>query len=143
MIEGEDRSVPVIVLLRGDSESGPITQPLQRLATITQTDFDSLWKEIGVDLRSWSPDIRDQPKNFPFPHLYAIQSYIDFEHQCHFDQVQALITEAKSAKNKIRSAGSERALDALIEIANRMTREGKGISFRPGLVSPPETHVIR
>jgi hypothetical protein len=51
--------------------------------------------------------------------------------------------QLKSAKNKIWSAGSERALDTLIEIANRMTHEGKGISFRPGLVSPPETHVIR
>jgi hypothetical protein len=136
MAETRAYSIPVIVLLKGDSHDGPAKQPLQELARVTQSDFNALWKDIGIDVDFWSPDVRRQPREFPYPRLYAIQNYIVYEHECHFDEIPDLLVEASEVQNMLQSTAAKRALQTLVTIASRMELEGHGIVFRPGLLKP-------
>ncbi len=135
MEEGADYRVRMIALFKGDSINGPLMQLGEPLAMIAQRDFDALWKEIGIDADSWSPDIRYQDKNFPYPQLYAIQNYIVFEHECHFDEIDDLVSETVAVKEVLRGPESKRALDVLFAVASKMASEGHGITFHPGMAS--------
>jgi hypothetical protein len=86
--------VPMIALYKRESFAArPSPQAREPLARIIQADFDALCREIGIDVESWSPDVREQAKEFPYPHIYAIQNYIVYEHQCKADEVSALLAD--------------------------------------------------
>jgi hypothetical protein len=133
MKETSGYGVPMIALYKGDSNAGAQMQPRERLAMIAQTDFNALWREIGIDVESWSPDVREQAKGFPYPHVYGIQNYIMYEHQCKADEVSALLAETAQLERTVQSLESKRALDTLFAVASAMSSEGFGIIFRPGI----------
>ena len=124
----------MIRLYRGQRRDGELLLCGDPLASITGGDFNALWREIGIDVDSWSPDIRRQDKGFPYPHIYAIQNYIVYEHQCL--EVEALRLEAAQLQHKIHGSASKRALDVLLATASMLASEGRGIIFRPGIAEP-------
>jgi hypothetical protein len=140
MDEPHYSSVEIVILFKGDSERGPMQQPLQRLADITLADLQAAWTEAGVGPYAWevAPEVRR--RSSIYPSLYDIQSYIAFEHECHYSDVQLLLQESREAIKSVHSDAAKRALSVLISIASRQASLGQGISFRPQIISwPPRT----
>ena len=136
-----DQSVtPIIVVLRGDSRDGEMRQPLQRLATISVSDMDALWEDIGIDTKKWSAG--NEPHGFAYPFLYAIQNYIVFEQEFHYQEVPYLLEECERAQSDVHSESARRALAVIMQVAQRENTLGRGLSFRPGLVPSSETSVV-
>ena len=142
MDEPHYSSVEVVVLIKGDSERGPMQQPFQRLAEITLADLQAAWTEAGVGPYAWevAPEVRR--RSSIYPSLYEIQSYVAFEHECHYSDVQLLLQESREAIKSVHSDAAKRALSVLISIASRQASLGQGISFRSRIISwPPQTGV--
>lgn len=136
-------SVEVVVLFNGDSERGPMQQPLQKLAGITLADLQAAWKEAGIVPYAWEVPAAIRRRSSAFPSLYEIQSYVAFEHECHYDEVPTLLKESQEAMRAVHSEAAKRALAVLISIAEHQSSLGQGISFRSQLISwPPQTAIV-
>jgi hypothetical protein len=124
----------MIALYRAEpSGEWDLMQSHQPLAIIAQSDFNALWREVGIDVDSWSPDVRHQAEGFKYPRIYAIQNYIVYEHQCSVGEVSALLAETVQLKDTIQSSESKRVLETLFSAASSMVSEERGIVFRASL----------
>ncbi len=137
------KTVQLVELLRGDSKAGPMQQPLQKLAEITLSDLEAVWSEAGMQPYAWekSPEERATMSSYPF--IYAIQSYVAFDYECHYADVRSLGEESSEALKIVHSDAAKRALNVLKLIASHQAALGQGISFRPRVVSwPPVTTIV-
>lgn len=138
----EQYSIPMIVIVQGDSKDAPMRLLLQRLATLTMSDMYALWQEIGIDTKHSLAMKGAAPQGFSYPELYNIMSLINFEYEAHYDEVPRLLDEAEQAEIVVHSEEAKRALSVIIEVSRRAVASGRGLSYRPSLILPPQTTVL-
>jgi hypothetical protein len=115
-------------------------QPLQRLAVFLFSDLDAMWKELGIREYDWSASPESRRASSSYPQLNEIQSHVAFDHQCHHDEMVALLQECERAIEIVHTEEGKRAPFVLRSIAVRQHSLGTGLSFRPGVATwPPET----
>ncbi len=99
------------------------------LATILESDFRTLWAELGMDMRLDAPMNFACLSDYPYPLICGIYSFLVWPYLCRHDRITELLDEVEAAEKVVQNQSAKTALHTLRRAALQMKAEGRGLRF--------------